>query len=595
MTWHLFLVPIATITLLGVHPFAARGGTVHHYDFIVKETEVTRLCETKPIMTVNDSFPGPVIRARRGDTVYVNMHNQGDYGLTLHWHGVRQPGNPWSDGPEHITQCAIKPSTNFTYEINFTEEEGTVWWHAHSDWTRATVHGAIVVLPAEGTTYPFPEPDGEEIIVLGSWYEGNLNQIVNDALAQGQIPPLSVSYLINGYPGDLAVACPIRQTYRWVVEYGKTYLIRLVTAVVDAEVFFAIARHNLTIVAMDGAYIKPIITPFITASPGRTMDILFTADQTPGLYYMATREHQSEDATVTGFDHSNATAILEYAGNYSSSVQPLFPGNLPVYRDFKASDIFLEQIRSLASKDHPVDVPLDITTRMFVVVSMNTMACNNDTCLRDEKVVSSLNNISWLDPPVDILKAYYWNISGIYGDFPDYPPTWYNFTADYFEESFSTTWKGTTVKVLNFNETVELIFQGTDLLLGSMNHPIHLHGQSFYVIGFGTGNFNNETDPLSFNLVDPPKLNTYSVPKNGWAAIRFRADNPGVWFFHCHLEHHQSWGMDGVFIVLNGTTEETSMRPPPPGMPSCPSWTTTIPIEFLDSNINDMTAKRLAQ
>lgn len=46
-------------------------------------------------------------------------------------------------------------------------EEGTVWWHAHSDWTRATVHGAIVVLPAIGSSYPFPKPDGEEVLVLG--------------------------------------------------------------------------------------------------------------------------------------------------------------------------------------------------------------------------------------------------------------------------------------------------------------------------------------------------------------------------------------------------------------------------------------------
>jgi laccase len=46
-------------------------------------------------------------------------------------------------------------------------EEGTLWWHAHSDWTRASVHGAIVILPANGTAYPFPNPDGEQVIVFG--------------------------------------------------------------------------------------------------------------------------------------------------------------------------------------------------------------------------------------------------------------------------------------------------------------------------------------------------------------------------------------------------------------------------------------------
>ena len=72
-----------------------------------------------------------------------------------------------SDGPEYITQCPIEPGSNFTYEVIFSTEEGTLWWHAHSDWTRVYVHGAIVILPTIGTTYPFPKPDDENIIILG--------------------------------------------------------------------------------------------------------------------------------------------------------------------------------------------------------------------------------------------------------------------------------------------------------------------------------------------------------------------------------------------------------------------------------------------
>ena len=82
-------------------------------------------------------------------------------------HGVKQPRNPWSDGPENITQCPIKPGKNFTYEVVFSDEEGTLWWHAHSDWSRATVHGAIVISPKKGTSYPFPKPYAEEVIILG--------------------------------------------------------------------------------------------------------------------------------------------------------------------------------------------------------------------------------------------------------------------------------------------------------------------------------------------------------------------------------------------------------------------------------------------
>jgi laccase len=94
---------------------------------------------------------------------------------------VRQPRNPWSDGPENITQCPIKPGKNFTYEVIFSEEEGTLWWHAHSDWSRATIHGAIVILPELGTTYPFPEPYAEHVLILGIITEHFL-QIIADKL-----------------------------------------------------------------------------------------------------------------------------------------------------------------------------------------------------------------------------------------------------------------------------------------------------------------------------------------------------------------------------------------------------------------------------
>ena len=56
---------------------------------------------------MNGQFPGPTIYARKDDVVIVNVYNQGNKNITLHWHGVDQPRNPWSDWPEYITQCPI--------------------------------------------------------------------------------------------------------------------------------------------------------------------------------------------------------------------------------------------------------------------------------------------------------------------------------------------------------------------------------------------------------------------------------------------------------------------------------------------------------
>lgn len=79
---------------------------------------------------------------------------------------------------------------------------------------------------------------------------------------------------------------------------------------------------------------------------------------------------------------------------------------------------------------------------------------------------------------------------------------------------------------LKYGEAVQVVLQGTSIFTAE-NHPIHLHGYDFYIVGEGFGNFNPSKDTAKFNLVDPPLRNTASVPVGGWAVIRFVADNPG--------------------------------------------------------------------
>ncbi|KAL4376375.1 hypothetical protein GQ457_02G041860 [Hibiscus cannabinus] len=101
---------------------------------------------------------------------------------------------------------------------------------------------------------------------------------------------------------------------------------------------------------------------------------------------------------------------------------------------------------------------------------------------------------------------------------------------------------GTEVVSLRFNTSVELVLQDTSIL-GAESHPLHLHGFNFFVLAQGVGNFDPKKDPAKFNHVDPAERNTVGIPSGSWVAIRFLADNPGIWFMHCHLEVHTSWGL----------------------------------------------------
>ncbi|KAJ1403792.1 Multicopper oxidase, type 1 [Sesbania bispinosa] len=540
---------------------------LNEYNFVVKEANYTRLCSTKPILTVNGKFPGPIIRGRKGETIYVNVHNKGKFNITLHWHGVKQPRNPWSDGPEYITQCSIKPGGKFRQKVIFSIEEGTIWWHAHSDWERATVHGPIFVYPEKGTHYPFPKPDAEVPIVLGEWWKSEIRDVYDEFLRSGGAPNESDALTINGQPGDL-YPCSKSETFKLNVDHGKTYLLRIVNAAMNIVLFFSVSKHNLTVVASDASYTKPFTTNYICITPGQSVDALLYANQEPNDYYMAARAYSSTPEIP--FDNTTSTARLHYSETYAPTSSPSFP-SLPYYNDTNAVFDYFDSIKSL-NETYPYKVPTNITTHIVTTLSINAFPCSeNQTCEgpNGTRLASSMNNISFETPSIDILEAYYYHIKGVYGrGFPSFPPLIFNFTAEYLPLELEIPKRGTEVKVIKYGSTVEIVFQGTSLVSG-IEHPIHVHGTSFYAVGHGFGNFDKHKDPKKYNLKDPPYVNTVLVPKNGWATIRYRATNPGVWFVHCHLDRHLSWGMETVLIVTNGKGSDEKILPPPPDMPPC--------------------------
>ncbi|XP_047306624.1 laccase-15-like [Impatiens glandulifera] len=548
-----------------------------YYRFVVREAWHSRLCVAKKILTINGQFPGPTIYAYRGTTVLVHLHNYSPYNVTLHWHGAKQERYPWSDGPEYITQCPIKPGGSFKQKILIAaDQEGTLWWHAHSDWSRATVHGAIIVYPKLGSSYPFPRPHHEVPIILGEWWKKNVLEVLEESVITGADPNVSDAFTINGQPGFL-YPCSNLGAYKLWVQQGHTYLLRFINAAMNNVLFFSVANHDLTVVAVDGSYTKPMTRPHITISPGQTLDVLLHADQPPcGRYYMAARSYTSGNIS---FDNTTTTALLKYIDcwrfNWSRPTMPY----LPAYNDVSSAVNFSFSLRSLANNRYPISVPLNITTKIISTVSINTRPCNhtsgeskNITCQgpNGTRLAASINNVSFVIPTrIDILQAYYNRLKGVFDTrFPNFPPLEFNYTAEDLPVSLLTPTRATKVKLLEYNENVEMVFQGTSLL-GGLDHPMHIHGYNFYAVGGGLGNFDKNKDPMKYNLVDPPLRNTVCVPINGWIAIRFKANNPGVWFIHCHLERHLTWGMNTVLIVKDGKRPEEKMLPPPRDMPPC--------------------------
>ncbi|CAA3028153.1 Multicopper oxidase [Olea europaea subsp. europaea] len=228
------------------------------------------------------------------------------------------------------------------------------------------------------------------------------------------------------------------------------------------------------------------------------------------------------------YGNTTTTAIMEYSGNYTPLASPILP-NLPNFTDTNASANFTGKLRSLANK-YPIEVPLNVTTKLFFMLSINLLPCANNSCEGrfNQRFAASVNNLTFQLPRIDILQSYYRGIRGVYGDdVPNKPPFPFNYTQDSAPQDLWLPQNGTDVMVLDYNSMVELVFQGTNTVSG-IDHPMHLHGYSFYVVGWGFGNFDKDKDPLNYNLVDPPLMETIVVPRNGWTAIRFKANNQGT-------------------------------------------------------------------
>jgi FtsP/CotA-like multicopper oxidase with cupredoxin domain len=81
-------------------------------------------------------------------------------------HGVRQLRTGWSDGPAYVTQCPIRTGQSYVYNFTITGQRGTLFWHAHVSWMRATLYGPIVILPKRGVPYPFPVKPYKEVPII---------------------------------------------------------------------------------------------------------------------------------------------------------------------------------------------------------------------------------------------------------------------------------------------------------------------------------------------------------------------------------------------------------------------------------------------
>lgn len=108
----------------------------------------------------NGQVPGPVIEAKQGVPLAIQLTNNLPEPTVVHWHGLRVPAV--MDGTEAV-QRLVQPGETFTYRFT-PPDAGTFWYHSHANETvqiEKGLYGALIVRGPDEPTL-----DGEQILVL---------------------------------------------------------------------------------------------------------------------------------------------------------------------------------------------------------------------------------------------------------------------------------------------------------------------------------------------------------------------------------------------------------------------------------------------
>lgn len=121
------------------------------------------------IMTINRQLPGPALHVCRNDVVVVDVTNHMDGAATsLHWHGMRQRGTPFSDGVPFVTQCPINFGNTFRYSF-VANDAGTHFYHSHSGLQKVNgLFGALIVRTSINSSFYDADPR-DHTMVISDW------------------------------------------------------------------------------------------------------------------------------------------------------------------------------------------------------------------------------------------------------------------------------------------------------------------------------------------------------------------------------------------------------------------------------------------
>ncbi|KAF9194690.1 hypothetical protein BGZ49_003142 [Haplosporangium sp. Z 27] len=453
------------------------------------------------VVGVNGEFPPPPIEVTVNDTLVINVINKLEEPTTLHCHGLFQPGNNQMDGPSQVTQCPIPPGANFTYTIPIPQQHGTYWIHSHYKGQYVDGLRAPLIIHNVNETYQY---DAEYTLAFSDWYHEQHSVLINQFLSiynPSGAEPIPDSGVINQMSNVTIDFVP-----------GKTYRLRFINMAALAMFHVHIDGHSMDIIEVDGIDVQRQTVTDFHFSAAQRYSVLVTARNDTSQNFII---HGDMDPMM--FDHVPADLVLNVTGtiiyNPAAPLAPIETSNWP---DFVDSEFL---------------VPVE--QQAMTTPTMSTMLNADFVVMSDYYNHARFNGITYVSPKVPTLHT-----ALTVGALATNPAVYGEFT---------------NAIVLPNDTWVEFVINNLD----KGNHPFHLHGHSFQIVGRGDGIYDGSTPYNYYNTTNPLRRDTVYVPAQTNAAIRFQTNNPGIWFFHCHIEWHLEAGLAVTMIEAPEAMQET--------------------------------------
>jgi L-ascorbate oxidase len=516
------------VCIFSLFPYALLD--IVSYNFIVTYGNIAPDNYLQEAILINGQFPGPEIRVKKHDTLILNVTNYLDHGLTIHYHGIHQKGTPESDGGPHVTQELIPTNGSFLHKTHIGNQSGTYLYHAHTKLDLIWAYGPLIIDDTDVTSmnkaYFYHE---ERLVIISQCWHDKISNIYNDITTSmdkmGMMPDTD-SIFINGRSYGIwnsQNAVPESDGYEIInVEPNKIYRFRVIGFGSDSMLKFVIPQHLLTIIEVDGYLVDPVVTDHLEINSGQRYSVLVKTDKNPDNYIIKSDE-------IPGPGPDNGIAILHYKGSKDPThLRKLVRKGKSA--EFNLTEWVLPQLHpsTLVHQNLVYKVPAHYDREIIIKSSLKDI---------DGYAKFTVNDVLYKDPKINFLKQIR---NGV--NISNHPGVY---------------------EIIK-GERVQIVFQnefGDDGVCEQ--HPWHTHGHTFYIVGEGPDEYNSKTaKPIFDHNIARNKVQFRDVltifPNRsdskteggtpcGWVAIRFVADNPGVWMAHCHRIADSIIGM--IFIL----------------------------------------------